>query len=257
MKRTLATLLVLAVAAWSATAAVRITEWMYQGANGEFIEFTNVGAAPVDFTGWSFDDDSRIPGSAPLSAFGVVQPGESVILTESTEAGFIANWGLVGVKVIGGLTHNLGRNDEINLYDAANNLVDRLTYGDQTFPGTIRTQNASGQTCRQYLGRNDIYKWQLAVVGDMYGTFTATSGDKGTPGTYNAPSCSNCAAADLDCDGDVDVDDLAAFVQCFGGPDGAVASPCPVAVDADFDHDGDVDMADHAFLQQAATGSNP
>lgn len=185
MKRTLATLLVLAVAAWSATAAVRITEWMYQGANGEFIEFTNVGAAPVDFTGWSFDDDSRIPGSAPLSAFGVVQPGESVILTESTEAGFIANWGLVGVKVIGGLTHNLGRNDEINLYDAASNLVDRLTYGDQNFPGSIRTQNKSGNPVTPAaLGANDCYQWQLASVGDGFGTYASAGGDLGNPGVY-------------------------------------------------------------------------
>ncbi len=244
------------------TAGMRITEWMYSGGSGEFVEFTNLSHVPVDMTGWSFDDDHQQPGAFDLSAFGVVQPGESVVITESTEATFRAAWGLApSVKVIGELGlatgHNLGRNDELNLYNDQGALVDRLTYGDQTFPGTIRTQNASGQTCRQYLGRNDIYKWQLAVVGDMYGTFTATSGDKGTPGTYNAPSCSNCAAADLDCDGDVDVDDLAAFVQCFGGPDGAVASPCPVAVDADFDHDGDVDMADHAFLQQAATGSNP
>ncbi len=185
MKRTLATLLVLAVAAWSANAAVRITEWMYSGADGEFIEFTNLGPAPVDFAGWSFDDNSQIPGSAPLSAFGIVQPGESVILTESSAPGFIANWGLVGVKVIGGLTHNLGRNDEINLYDASNNLVDRLTYGDQNFPGSIRTQNKSGNPITPAaLGANDVYQWQLSFVGDGFGTYASAGGDLGNPGVY-------------------------------------------------------------------------
>ncbi len=73
-----------------ADAQMRITEYMYAGVNGEFIEFTNVGAAPIDMTGWSFDDDSAIPGTVFLTAFGVVNPGESVILTESPAALFIA-----------------------------------------------------------------------------------------------------------------------------------------------------------------------
>lgn len=33
---------------------------------------------------------------------------------------------------------------EINLYDADGNLVDRLTYGDNTLSGSIRAQNNSG-----------------------------------------------------------------------------------------------------------------
>ena len=64
-----------------ASAQMRITEWSYQGANGEFVEFTNVGATPIDMTGWSFDDDSRTPGSQSLSTFGTVNPGVSVVLT--------------------------------------------------------------------------------------------------------------------------------------------------------------------------------
>ncbi|WP_164473232.1 lamin tail domain-containing protein, partial [Clostridium sp. E02] len=126
---------------------MQITEFMYQGANGEFIEFTNVGTAPVDLTGWSFDDDSRLAGTVDLSAFGAVQPGESVILAEASEAEFRAAWGLyASFKVVGGLTTNLGRADEINLFDASGNLVDRLTYSDQTFPGTPRTQGISAWT---------------------------------------------------------------------------------------------------------------
>lgn len=66
----------LAAGTASAHAQVRITEWMYSGNPGEYVEFTNLGPAAVDFTGWSFDDDSRTPGVFSLSGFGVVQPGE-------------------------------------------------------------------------------------------------------------------------------------------------------------------------------------
>ena len=56
-------------------------------------------------------------------------------------------------------TNNLGRDDEINIFNGAT-LVDRLTYGDQTFPGTIRTQGKSGvpTTC-QALGANNVGAW--------------------------------------------------------------------------------------------------
>jgi hypothetical protein len=175
-------------------AQMRITEFMYDGANMEFIEFTNVGAAPINMTGWSFDDDSRAAGTVSLSVFGTVQPGESVILSEASTTAFRTAWGLCNnVKVIGGLVTNLGRADEINLFDNSNALVDRLTYGDQTFPGTIRTQNKSGWVNAAGLGTNTIANWTLAATADAEGSFASTSGDTGSPGkstratvSYNA-----------------------------------------------------------------------
>lgn len=175
---------VLAVAGVSNASTMRITEYMYQGGSGEFIEFTNLSAAPIDLTGWSFDDDSRVPGSTILSAFGVVQPGESVILCEPSAASFISAWSLTGVNVIGNNTQNLGRNDEINLYDASNTLVDRLTYGDQNFPGTIRTLNVSGWTGPANLGANNIAAWQLSTIGDAQGSVSSVHGDIANPGRY-------------------------------------------------------------------------
>lgn len=163
---------------------VYITEWMYNG--DEFIEFTNLGPTAVDFTGWSFDDDSRAAGTVSLSAFGIVESGKSVILSEADAATFIASWGLTGVSVIGGNGANLGRNDEINLYDASNTLVDRLTFGDQNIPGTIRTQDISGNaTSFAALGSNDVSQWALSVAGDAYGSYTSTFGYVANPGSTN------------------------------------------------------------------------
>ncbi|WP_196518189.1 choice-of-anchor I family protein [Nostoc sp. WHI] len=170
----------------STSANVQITEYMYSGGNEEFIEFTNLGSNPVDMTGWSFDDDSRTPGTVALSAFGIVQPGESVILAESADSAFRAAWGLSDtVKLIGGLTANLGREDEINLFDNSNQLIDRLTYGDQRFPGTVRTQNLSAWTEVENLTSTDISAaWQLSTVGDAQNSYTSTGGDVGNPGVY-------------------------------------------------------------------------
>ncbi len=185
MRSAIAVVLVLSVAG-AANAGMYITEYMYKGNGGEFVEFTNLGPAPIDMTGWSFDDDSRLPGVLDLSSFGIVDPGESVVISEYAAGDFRNDWGLgAGVKIIGEYTNNLGRNDEINLYNASDALVDRLTFGDQNFSGSIRTENVSGNPkTPAALGANDIYQWELSSVGDVQGSWTSTSGDLGNPGTY-------------------------------------------------------------------------
>jgi hypothetical protein len=166
----------------AAQADVRITEWMYSGVGGEFIEFTNLGAGAVDFTGWSYDDDSATSGVFDLSGFGVVAAGESVVITEDTAVKFIADWSLTGVKVLGGYTNNIGRGDQINLFNGAT-LVDTLTYADNGAAGGPRTQNASGiaQTFAA-LGADDATQWQLSVVGDFENSYASLNGDIGNPG---------------------------------------------------------------------------
>ena len=178
------------IGASHAAADIRITEWAYQSAFGEYIEFTNVGTTAIDFTGWSYDDDSRTPGVFDLSGFGIVAAGESVVITEESAASFRAGWGLADtVKVLGGYTNNIGRGDELNLYDAADNLVDRLAYGDQNFPGTIRTQNISGRPASEAaLGANDVTQWVFSAVGDVENSYAA-GGSIGSPGytSFTAP----------------------------------------------------------------------
>lgn len=171
----------------SAQAQIRITEWMYSGSGGEFVELTNIGNTPIDMLGWSFDDGSQTAGSEDLSAFGVVLAGESVILTEDTAADFISDWSLSGVDVIGEISNNLGRGDEINIYDASNSLIDQLTYDDETIGG-VRTKDASGNPLSAaVLGENDALQWTLSSIGDSFGSYESSAGDIGNPGFYAVP----------------------------------------------------------------------
>jgi len=172
------------------SSGMRITEYLYSGVDGEFFELTNTTGSAIDLTGWSFDDSSATPGTFDLSAAGVVAPGQSVIVTESDQVSFVAAWGLSGETVIGGnAVASLGRNDQINVYDASDNLVERLDYGDEDFDGSIRAKDQSGQTCVESLGDNDPYAWTLSEVGDAWGSWASTGGDVATPGSYTAVSC--------------------------------------------------------------------
>jgi hypothetical protein len=139
-------------------------------------------------TGWSFDDDSNLPGVVDLSSYGLVAPGESVILTEILAADFRTNWGLApSVKVIGGNLANLGRNDVINIFQGVT-LVDRLAFGDQNFAGTIRTQNTSGITNPANYGANNVAGWFLASNGDAFGSRISALGDIANPGVAAVPA---------------------------------------------------------------------
>jgi hypothetical protein len=172
-----------------------ITEWMYNPVKSasEFVEVTNVGGGPVDMAGYSFDDSSEAPGSFSLSGLQTLAPGESGLIVESTAAAFRTEWGLTPtVEVVGGNTNNLGRSDEINIYDASTPpvLVDRLTYNDQGIGGP-RTQGTSGvPTSCQALGANAVGAWVLSQNG-VDGARPSASGDLGSPGT-TPPGISTC-----------------------------------------------------------------
>jgi hypothetical protein len=226
---------------FGATGGMRITEYMYDGPSGSFVEFTNLSAAPIDLTGWSMDDDHALPGTISLSAFGTVQPGESVIVCEIDPALFRAAWNLApSVDIIGGMGvtigNNLARNDEINLFSSTNALTDRLSYGDTiSFPGTIRANNTSAQTAAANIGQDDIAAWQLSVAGDAFGSWAASTGEAGTPGIFGTPT-PTCDSVDFNNDGLFpDTQDIDDFLTVFSG------GPCsnePNCGDVDFNNDG-------------------
>lgn len=241
---------------FAASGGMRITEFMYSGTNGEFVEFTNMSDSAIDLTGWSFDDDHAIAGALSLSPLGTVAAGESVVITETVASTFRTAWGLdASVKVLGGVGstgvggNNLARNDQINLYNASGTLVDRLRFGDQTFTGTIRTQNASGQVCRDYIGDDAVASWVLSSIGDAYGSVASIGNDKGSPGRYVSVRCTPCPG-DFNNDGPVDDSDFVIFAAAYNVLDCADAA-MPAGCPADMNGDGFVDDADFVLFAAA------
>jgi len=240
------------------TGGVRLTEFMYSGGSGEFVEITNRSDSPVSLTGWKFDDDTATRGALDLSSLGTLLPNESAVITDVTPEAFRLAWNLDGtVKVVGGLGitggDNLARNDDLNLFNSAGTIVDRLVYGDQDFPGTIRTQFSSGQTCAENLGQIDVSLWTLAALGDPYGTTLSIHADRGNPGSYTAPSCNPCTS-DFNGDNDFGTDqDIEAFFACLAG----FCCPTCDPHGSDFNRDGDfgTDQDIEAFFRVLAGGS--
>jgi hypothetical protein len=69
-------------------------------------------------------------------------------------------------------------------------IADRLTYGDQTFPGSIRTAGTSGiPTSCLGLGANNVGLWKLSQLGDGLGSRSSTPGDVGSPGARPLGAC--------------------------------------------------------------------
>lgn len=169
---------------------LRITEYMYSGADGELVELTNTSSQPIDLTGWSLDDQTGAPGTFDLSGAGVVQPGESVVITDGDAATFTTAWNLAGVTVLGGNTvAKLGRNDAVHVFDATGAVVDRLAYGDEDYPGSPRAQDASAWACTDAVGKDDPLLWTQSSVGDAQGSWISAGGDEGSPGSWNPADC--------------------------------------------------------------------
>ena len=189
---TITTALLAAVAAIAPAAAqadVRITEFMYKGANDgdrEFFELTNIGNAAVDITGWTYNDDNPNNPVAFGNAFGLLAANESIILTEMTADAFRSYWGLsssVRVFSIGG-NSNLGNGDTINIYNSSSQslatLVDSVTYSSGTTPGISRNRPV-GQS-----GAATNAQFVYSAAGDSYGSAYASGAqsDLANPGRF-------------------------------------------------------------------------
>jgi hypothetical protein len=122
------------------------------------------------------------------------------------------------------------------------------------------------------------YQWRKGAIpltngGSVSGATTATlvispvaTGDAGrydvlvsnadgqmTSTAASLTILSGVLPGDLDCDGNVDLDDLYVFIGCHSGPNTLRSDGCG---GADFDYDGDVDQSDYGAFQ-AAYGSGP
>jgi hypothetical protein len=184
----------LLLAAVEGRGGVFITEFSRGGAAGEFIEITNTGPAPVDLTGWSFDDASATPGAFSISALGTLAVGESGIISENAAATFRTAWGLsAAVKVVSPNDQNLGNGDGLNIFNASNQLVDTLTY-----PGSNAViDGETWTTSPGFYGANSFANWSRSANGDAFGSFQSTSGYYGSPGTAAVPEPMSMAAFGL------------------------------------------------------------
>jgi hypothetical protein len=180
-----------------------ITEKMYTGLFGEFVEVTNTGAASVDVNGWVYDDNSASFGSGTVlfTSSTVLDQNECFIITEVSDTVFRQAWytdsgegtpaGLVAVYQNN--SNNLGRSDEINIYENGGTLVDKLTFNDQASSGSDakgpRTEDVSAVPGPlTVLGDNKFKNWVLSVAGTgnawKAGAAAPVPGPAGSPGQY-------------------------------------------------------------------------
>jgi hypothetical protein len=180
-------------------AAVRITELMSEGqgdtdqGNGgrrqrEFFEITNLGAAAVDVSTWSYNDNNTNDPHNFGPQIGSIAAGESVVFTQMTADNFRRYWGLpASVRVFSYLQlSNLGNADTVNIYNSftqdATTLVDSLTYtADARGSGISRNRPWDGGQ-----GQFDNSQWVVSNVGDSFGSFLAPNATGFPPNYPNA-----------------------------------------------------------------------
>ncbi|MEP6882421.1 MAG: lamin tail domain-containing protein, partial [Dokdonella sp.] len=161
---------------------MRITEYVYSGHDGEFAEFTNIGNAPLDLNGWSFDDDRGVSGTIALGAIGIVKAGESVLLTDASEADFRTACNLCSaIRIVGHESAGLGRVDEINLSDGNFIPIDGLAFNNQAAGGGPRTQYAGAWVSSAGLGMHTASDWTQSTLGDSEDLVASTQTGVATP----------------------------------------------------------------------------
>lgn len=140
------TKLFLALAAMAAStvasqAQLKVTEIMYTGLFGEFIEVTNTGSALTNISNFSFDDSSAVPGTVPFPAVALAN-GQTVIITEVSATIFNQAWYTEPTTdpvianapvIIANNDQNLGRADTVYIFNSSS-IQDQVTYNDQASP---------------------------------------------------------------------------------------------------------------------------
>lgn len=167
----------------------------------DFFELTNFGAASVDLTGWKFDDDGADPLSGADLGSVSIAPGESVVFVQDLDpTAFRSWWGISeSIQVVSHNGPGLGKNDAVNIYDDADNLVTSLSYAAGGFTRSDDTP-ATGEHAGPSAGAGEDHfsliwdpassvgapRYTFAVAGEN-GAFGATQGeDVGSPGFTEA-----------------------------------------------------------------------
>ncbi len=123
-----------------------ITEINSNGVGGDFWELTNVSSSSINLSNYKWIDETRTPTGALVVPVGTsIAAGESIVFNVTgTATAFRTAWGISGsVQVISGGA-NLGQNDAITLYDAANAEVLFLSYAANGFTRSNGSGSAGG-----------------------------------------------------------------------------------------------------------------
>ncbi|MBN1510428.1 MAG: hypothetical protein JXB13_00295 [Phycisphaerae bacterium] len=132
--------------------------------------------------------------------------------------------------------------------------------GDASVPYSTSTWNDANHSYRSWGNDGTSYNTTLTISGNqMVGAVIAQALVNCAAGAGHLPVFLDLRVppciADFECDGDIDLEDYAAFADCMAGPDEA-PDPTPPALPEqcletfDFDFDDDVDAADFAKFQQ-------
>ena len=177
-----------------AQAQLKISEVESSETSGSFavsdwFELSNLGASPVNITGFKMDDNSdSFSLSVPMSGITSIGAGESVVFFEVTGAtpltmqGFKDWWapGLGSSAQIGtysgaGVGLSSG-GDGVNIFDSTGTQIDGVAFGAATTGTTFKFDNGA-------IGRSPTGLSQNGVNG----AFTSGNGDIGSPGVNPVP----------------------------------------------------------------------
>ncbi len=178
------------VAAWSSGTSPIGADWF---------ELTNTGSSALAITGWTMDDDSANPNSAPLVGITSIAAGESAIFVELASGGnaaalvnlFKSTWfgasvpaglkvGTYTQGVAGGVGLSTG-GDQVNIFNGtAGTLQAMVAFGTSDSVSPYRSFNNAA-------GLNNATISTLSVV-NTNGAFVAVNDAAaiGSPGTVTA-----------------------------------------------------------------------
>jgi hypothetical protein len=172
------------------------------GGDGEYVELTNIGDAAQDVSGWYFDTSASTTISAPSATAGtslaglangsgtntVIQPGESVIITDLTPADFRTEWGLKSsVKVVNDAGVTLGKSGSVYISNGTT-VLDQISYnlgaasagkGKSAFVSAAHVadqQTATGSSFASLPSNG----WTQSTVADSEGSWSSAAGSVGS-----------------------------------------------------------------------------
>ena len=195
----------------------------------DWIEVTNTGSTPIDTAGLSYDDENPSFADANELDSIILGPGESAVflldingdnpLFDTSIEEFLSVWVPFDAPLVGdaGFADKLSTGgDEANLFNLeTGQIVDTLAYSgsiaDQFF--TIeRVGEAASDVRMSVLGENGAFESQMYFDEDTGNPAVDSNGNLiilvGSPGVFQMD-----LVGDLNCDGQIDLLDVAPFVQ--------------------------------------------